>query len=179
MVQIAPQEDVMSSLHAPPDPAVDSIIRSPWPAPPVPETDLTSFVLRHAARLADQPGADRRRERARAELRRAGRRRRARGGAGSRARGFGRGDVLALHLPNLPEFPLALHAGLRAGGIVTPASPLFTVARARRPAAARAGAACSSPRARSPRPRRRRPPEAGVEEVLVLGEAPGLTPFAG
>ena len=35
--------------------------------------------------------------------------------------------MLALHLPNLPEFPIALHAGLRAGGVVTCASPLFTV----------------------------------------------------
>ena len=45
----------MSSLDAPPDPVVDSSIHSPWPAPPVPDTDLTSFVLRHAARLADEP----------------------------------------------------------------------------------------------------------------------------
>ena len=50
-----------------------------------------------------------------------------RAAGGLAARGFGRGDVLALHLPNLPEYPLALHAGLRAGGVVTCASPLYTV----------------------------------------------------
>ena len=166
----------MSSLHAPPDPAVDSIIRSPWPAPPVPETDLTSFVLRHAARLDDEPavidGASGRAlsygalalgvERA---------------AAGLAHRGFARGDVLALHLPNLPEFALALHAGLRAGGIVTLASPLFTVReladqlrRARARVLVTAGPLAETATAAAA--------QAGVEEVLVLGEAPGLTPFA-
>ena len=47
--------------------------------------------------------------------------------AGLAGRGFGRDDVLALHLPNLPEFPIALHGALRAGGTVTSASPLYTV----------------------------------------------------
>ena len=167
----------MSSLHAPPQPAVDSVIRSPGPAPPVPETDLTTFVLRHAARLADEPAVI--------------------DGAGGRAlsygalvlgrrtcvfrarprRGFGRGDVLALHLPNLPEFALALHAGLRAGGIVTLASPLFTVReladqlrRARARVLVTAGPLAETATAAAA--------QAGVEEVLVLGEAPGLTPFA-
>jgi acyl-CoA synthetase (AMP-forming)/AMP-acid ligase II len=102
------------------------VAKSPWPAPEIPETDLTAFVLRHSSRLAGKPAlidgvsgrtvtygalAD-------AIERAAG---------GLARRGFGRGDVLALHLPNLPEFPIALHAGLRAGGVVTCASPLFTV----------------------------------------------------
>jgi acyl-CoA synthetase (AMP-forming)/AMP-acid ligase II len=165
----------MSSLHAPPDPAVDSIIRSPWPAPPVPETDVTSFVLRHAARLAGRPalidGASGR-VLSYGEL--AGGIERA--AAGLARRGFGRGDVLAMHLPNLPEFPLVLHAALRAGGTVTPASPLFTVdelaAQLHKagadvlvtvaPLAETAAAAAA---------------RAGVEQVLVLGDAPGLEPF--
>ena len=74
------------------------------------------FVLRHADRLADAPalidGASGRTltygELAAAVERVAG---------GLAARGFGRGDVLALHLPNLPEFPIALHGALRAGGV--------------------------------------------------------------
>ncbi len=166
----------MPSLHAPPEPVVDSIIRSPWPVPPVAGTDVTAFVLRHAARLADHPalidGASGRAlsygalasgvERAAGALAR---------------RGFGRGDVLALHLPNLPEFPLVLHAALRAGGAVTPASPLFTVdelaaqlRNARASVLVTAGPLAATGAAAAAR--------AGVEEVLVLGEAPGLTPFA-
>ena len=102
------------------------VVRSPWAAPEIPATDLTAVVLRHAGRLAAEPalidGSSGRTltygELAAGVERVAG---------GLAARGFGRGDVLALHLPNLPEFPLALHAALRAGGVVTTASPLFTV----------------------------------------------------
>ena len=101
------------------------VVKSPWPAPEIPETDLTSFVLRHAERLADRPalidGASGRALSYGALA--AGVERVAAGLAG---RGFGRGDVLALHLPNLPEYPVALHGALRAGGAVTCASPLYT-----------------------------------------------------
>ena len=102
-----------------------AVVKSPWPAPEVPESDLTAFVLRHAGRLAGAPalidGASGR-SLSYGEL--------AAGvelvAGGLAARGFGPGDVLALHLPNVPEFPIALHAALRAGGVVTTASPLFT-----------------------------------------------------
>jgi acyl-CoA synthetase (AMP-forming)/AMP-acid ligase II len=146
----------------------ERVVRSPWPEPEVPAVDLTSFVLRHAGRLAGRPavidGASGRRvtygEFAGGVERLA---------AGLAARGFGRGDVLALHLPNIPEFPMVLHGGLRAGGSVSPASPLFTsgeLARQLRStgagilvtvgplaAVAREGAA-----------------QAGVDDVIVLGE---------
>ena len=102
------------------------VVQSPWPTPEIPETDLTSFVLRHAERLAGKPAMiDGPSGRALTYGALAAGVERAAGGLA--ARGFGRGDVLALHLPNLPEFPLALHAGLRAGGVVTCASPLHTV----------------------------------------------------
>ena len=117
----------MSSLREQPASVEERVVRSPWPEPDVPDVDLVSFVLRHAGRLADRPavidGASGRTvtygELAGGVERMA---------AGLAARGFGRGDVLALHLPNLPEFPIALYGGLRAGGAVTPASPLFTAA---------------------------------------------------
>ena len=92
-----------------------------------------------------------------------------RAAGGLAARGFGRGDVLALHLPNLPEYPLALHAGLRAGGVVTCASPLYTVrelADQLRHARARivvtVGPLAETSRAAAA--------EAGGVEVLELGE---------
>jgi acyl-CoA synthetase (AMP-forming)/AMP-acid ligase II len=46
--------------------------------------------------------------------------------AGLAARGFGRGDVLALSSPNLPEYALALYGAMAAGGAVTGANPLLT-----------------------------------------------------
>lgn len=41
-------------------------------------------------------------------------------------RGLKKGDVFAMFLPNLPEFPLVFFGVLQAGGIVTAANPLFT-----------------------------------------------------
>jgi acyl-CoA synthetase (AMP-forming)/AMP-acid ligase II len=115
----------MSSLREQSPALAERVVRSPWPEPDVPAVDLVSFVLRHAGRLAERPaviaGADGRTvtygeltdgvERV---------------AAGLAARGFGRGDVLALHLPNIPELPMVLYGGLRAGGSVSPASPLLT-----------------------------------------------------
>ena len=31
------------------------VVKSPWPAPEIPDMDVTTFVLRHAQRLADAP----------------------------------------------------------------------------------------------------------------------------
>ncbi len=41
-------------------------------------------------------------------------------------RGFGPGDVLALLSPNVPEFAVAFHAALSAGGVVTTLNPVWT-----------------------------------------------------
>jgi long-subunit acyl-CoA synthetase (AMP-forming) len=46
--------------------------------------------------------------------------------AGLAARGFGRGDVLAINAPNAPEWPLPVLGALAAGGTVTTANPLYT-----------------------------------------------------
>ena len=52
----------------------------------------------------------------------------------------GSGDVVALLLPNTPQFPVALYGALRAGASVTPINPLYTgyeIARQIRKAKAR------------------------------------------
>lgn len=41
-------------------------------------------------------------------------------------RGFKKGEVFALFLPNLPEFPIVYFGVLQAGGVITSANPLFT-----------------------------------------------------
>ena len=46
--------------------------------------------------------------------------------AGLAARGFGRGDVLAMYAPNSPEWALAALGALAAGGTLTTANPLYT-----------------------------------------------------
>ena len=47
--------------------------------------------------------------------------------AGLAARGFGRGHVLAICCPNLPEYAIAFHGAVAAGGTVTTLNPLSTV----------------------------------------------------
>ncbi|MBA9006747.1 class I adenylate-forming enzyme family protein [Thermomonospora cellulosilytica] len=44
---------------------------------------------------------------------------------GLRARGVGRGDVVALHLPNIIQFPVAYYGTLLAGATFSPCNPLL------------------------------------------------------
>jgi acyl-CoA synthetase (AMP-forming)/AMP-acid ligase II len=92
------------------------------------------------------------------------------------ARGFARGDVLALYSPNLPEYALAAYGAMAAGGAVTGANPLLTAGElAGQLADAGARLLVTVPpfleRALAAAEK------AGVEEVVVFGEAPGATPF--
>lgn len=97
--------------------------------------------------------------------------------AGLAARGFGRGDVFAILSPNLPEFPIAFHGVLRAGGATTTMNPLSSadeLAHQLSDSGARflltVPPLLETARAAAD--------EAGVEEVFVFGEADGATPFA-
>jgi hypothetical protein len=88
-------------------------------------------------------------------------RRRGRAGGGRAGRpGFGKGDVLALSSPNLPEYAVAMYGAMAAGGVVTGANPLLTAGEL---AGQLADAAprCWSPCRRSWRWPGRRPPGPG------------------
>lgn len=96
---------------------------------------------------------------------------------GLQKRGLQKGEVVALYLPNLPEFAAAFYGTLLAGGVVTTVSPLYTpheLAHQLRDTGARylftvppfvANAQAVAG-------------ETVVEEIFVLGEAEGATPFA-
>jgi acyl-CoA synthetase (AMP-forming)/AMP-acid ligase II len=102
-----------------------AVIASPWPAPEIPDVDFAAHVLRHAERLADHPAiveAAGGRTLTYGELA-AGARRTA---SALTARRFGRGDVLAIYSPNLPEFVVTLLGVAMAGGTTTTANPLYT-----------------------------------------------------
>jgi acyl-CoA synthetase (AMP-forming)/AMP-acid ligase II len=154
-----------------------SSVRSDVPEIEVGGSTVAELVLRHAARLGDKPaivdGPSGRtityRDLAAGVERVA---------AGLAARGFRPGDVLAVHLPNMPEYALIAYGAMAAGGIVTGTSPALTVgelaghltaAGARLvitvPALAEQAVAAAG--------------QAGVEEVFVLGAAvPGATAFS-
>jgi acyl-CoA synthetase (AMP-forming)/AMP-acid ligase II len=140
-------------------------------AVPMPE-----FVLEHASRFGDKPAlVDGPTGRTLTYRQLAGGVERV--AAGLAARGFGRGDVLALSSPNLPEYALALYGAMAAGGAVTGANPLLTAGElAGQLADAGASVLVTVPPFLEVA--RAAAEKAGVGEVIVFGEAEGATPFA-
>lgn len=91
-------------------------------------------------------------------------------------RGLKKGDVVALYLPNLPEYALAFHGTALAGGVVTTANPLYTadeLAFQLKDSQAKflvtVGPLLEKALSASEK--------AGVEEVFVIGEGASATPF--
>ncbi|MEM9728392.1 MAG: AMP-binding protein [Myxococcota bacterium] len=91
----------------------------------VPSIPITEYVLRHAEELASEPalveGASGR-TLTYAELSSAIK---ALAG-GLTARGFGKGKVLAIMAPNLPEYAIVFHGTAYAGGVITTINPTYT-----------------------------------------------------
>jgi acyl-CoA synthetase (AMP-forming)/AMP-acid ligase II len=153
-----------------------TIFSSPYPDVEIPDVSLTEFILNDAAARGEKPAlidGPTGRTITYAQLA---------GGvqmlaAGLAEKGFKKGDVFAIFSPNVPEYAVAFHGVVAAGGIVTTINPLYTVdeltfqlkdSKARYLLTIpqfldRAQAAAKN---------------AGIEEVFVLGEAEGATPFA-
>ncbi|HET6918638.1 MAG TPA: AMP-binding protein [Jiangellaceae bacterium] len=91
----------------------------------IPDLDLASFTLRGAQQLGDKPalidGASGR-SLTYAELERSVRSM----AAGLATRGFAKGDTFGICMPNMPEFAVAFHGVVAAGGRCTTANPLYT-----------------------------------------------------
>jgi acyl-CoA synthetase (AMP-forming)/AMP-acid ligase II len=155
---------------------VATIYRSAAPGPPV-EPSVATAALRHAAArpsaLAVADGATGE-QLTRAELA-------ARSAAlatGLRHRGVGRGDLVAIAMPNLAWWPVVALGAWRAGAAIEPLSPLWTVeesARVLRGAVPRLAIASAAfaPRVAGALA------AAGVEAEVVVagGEAAGATPI--
>jgi acyl-CoA synthetase (AMP-forming)/AMP-acid ligase II len=95
------------------------------PAPEIPDVDLTTFTLERAAELGDKPalidgpsGRTITYEQLDGGIRALA--------ASLASRGIGRGDVVAIYMPNLPEYALIFHGVIRAGATSTTANPLYT-----------------------------------------------------
>ena len=152
------------------------VVLSPHPDVTVPDLPLHEFVLADAMRRADQAAlVDGPSGRTITYGQLAGGVRRV--AAGLAARGFAKGDVFAIFSPNLPEYALAFYGVSAAGGVNTTISPLYTADELTRQLDdAGARFLLTVP------PFLDKALEAagrsGVEEVFVLGEAEGATPFA-
>lgn len=101
------------------------IFKSPYPDVEIPNISLTEFVLEKTRQFGDKPAlidGPSGRTITYAQL----------GGAirlvasSLAKRGFGKGDVLAIYSPNLPEYAVAFHAVSLLGGTVTTVNPLYT-----------------------------------------------------
>ncbi len=152
------------------------IFKSPYPDVAIPEMALTPFVLQHAQQLADKPALiDGPSGRALTYGQLAGAIQKV--AAGLAERGFNKGDVFAIYSPNLPEYAIAFHGVALAGGVNTTINPLYTVGElAFQLNDAGAKYLLTIPQFLDKA--LEAADESGVEEVFVLGEADGATPFA-
>jgi acyl-CoA synthetase (AMP-forming)/AMP-acid ligase II len=152
------------------------MVRSPYPDVEIPDVALTPFVLGGAGARSDKPAlVDGTSGRAITYGALADAVDRA--AAGLARRGFGRGDVLALYSPNLPEYAVAFFAAARAGGVVTTASPLLTADElgSQLRAAGATYLLTVPPFVERARDAVR---QSGVKELFVFGESEGATPFS-
>lgn len=151
------------------------IFRSTYPDVSVPAIAFSPFVLQNALKMGDKPALiDGPTGRTITYTQLYGGAYRV--AANLAARGFGKGDVFAILLPNVPEYAIAFHGISLAGGTVTTMNPLYTpdeLAFQLNDTSARyiltipmlmekAVAAKSKSK---------------VEEIFVLGEAEGAIPF--
>jgi len=145
----------------------------------IPDVDITSHVFEHAAEWADKPAlidGPSGRTLTYGELTTAIEA----FAAGLAARGFGKGDVLCVYMPNLPEYAIAFHGAASIGAICTTANPMYTaneVAHQLEHSGAKAILTIPQFLDNATEAAKR----AGVSDVFVVGEAPegsGAEPFA-
>jgi 4-coumarate--CoA ligase len=101
------------------------VFTSPLPDVEIPDLPLTEYVLENAARLGDKPALiDGPTGRTITYAGLAGAARSFAGGL--TAAGFGKGDVLALMSPNIPEYAVIFHGVALVGGVITTINPTYT-----------------------------------------------------
>ena len=101
------------------------IYTSPFPAIEIPVQPLTNFLFDHAKEYPQKPALiDGPTGRTITFGQLAGAIRLA--ASGLAKRGFKKGDVFAIYLPNRPEYAVAFHAVATLGGINTTVNPLYT-----------------------------------------------------
>ena len=152
------------------------IFRSRFPDVEIPEVGLAEFVIEKAETYGDRPalidGPTGR------TVTYAGLARTVRAlAAGLAQRGFGKGDVLAVYSPNLPEYAAVLHAVAMLGGVTTTVNPLYTareLAEQVSDAGARLLITVPPLLERALEASR----QAGVKDVVVFGEAKEASSFA-
>lgn len=153
----------------------DGIYRSPLPEVAAPSQTLTEYVLGGASDRAQKPAlvdGPSGRTLTYGDLQASHRR----VAKGLNARGFGKGDVFALFCPNVPEYAVAFHGVASVGGINTTINPLYTKKELNRQLND-AGAKFILTVPPFLDTVREGVLDSPVEEVFVLGQGEGATPF--
>jgi len=153
------------------------IFQTPLPNIEIPETPLTSFVLRRVAEFPDKPaliegptGRTITYQQLADSVRRVA--------ANLAARGFKKGDVLGIVSQNVPEYAIAFHAVSLLGGVATLINPLYTdheIALQLNDSGARLLIAGDAFVDKALAAARQAP---NVEQVFVFGEAEEAIPFS-
>ena len=154
---------------------MSQVFTSPLPDVDIPLTPLTPFVFQHAEALADKTAlVEGMTGRSYTYGQLYGAVKRAAGGLA--ARGFGKGDVLAILAPNLPEYAIVFHAVATLGGINTTINPTYTAEEVEFQLND-AGATYLVTIPMFLETAREAAQNSSVEEIFVLGEAEGATSF--
>lgn len=152
------------------------IFHSTFPDITIPELTFTDFILQNATQggaqpaLVDGPSGRTITYGQLVEFVR-------RVGANLAARGFQKGDVFAILLPNLPEYAVAFHGVASIGGTLTTINPLYTAEELNfqlKDTGAKYLLTLPMFLEKAIEGAKNTP----VQEMFVLGEAPGATPFA-
>ncbi len=102
------------------------IFTSPYPDVKIPDMSLAKLVLERLATYGDKPALiESTTDRTITYHQLAGAIQRV--AAGLSRRGLRQGEVVAIYSPNLPQYVMAFHGVLLAGGVVTTLNPLYTV----------------------------------------------------
>ena len=105
--------------------SLSTVVTSPWPDVDIPDVPLTAFLLAAAARRAEHPAvgdAATGRSLSYGEFAH----QIDRAAAGFAAQGLAKGDVVAILSPNSPEWLVACHGAIAAGGVVSGLNPLWS-----------------------------------------------------
>lgn len=145
------------------------IHKSPFPDIDIPDLPLTPFVLERASELGDKPALIDGPSGRVVTYRQLEEQVRSLAG-GLVSRGFGKGDVLAIMAPNLPEYATVFHGVAMAGGTVTTVNPTYTSREVRHQLEdSRASLLVTIPMFLEVA--QEAADATGVEEIFVLGEA--------
>ena len=152
------------------------IYRSPFPDVDVPVVSLPAFLFQRADRWPDKAAlidGPTDRTLTYGQLTAAVKRT----AAGLAARGFVKGDVLAIYSPNIPEYAIAFFGVATAGGVSTTINPTYTATELG-PQLKDSGAKYLLTIPQFLDVAREAVTGTAVEEIFVFGEAEGATPFA-